>query len=54
MSYGLMLSPSLVYYTLLINILDFINVIFLFDVSVKGNTLRFGFAIQLLPSDLAN
>ena len=35
-------------------LLTFTNVIFLFDVPVKVNTSRFGSAIQLLPSDLAN
>ena len=36
------------------SLLTFTNVIFLFDVPVKVNTSRFGSAIQLLPSDLAN
>ena len=36
------------------SLLTFTNVIFLFDVPVKVNTSRFGSAIRLLPSDLAN
>ena len=36
------------------SLLTFTNVMFLFDFPVKVNTSRFGSAIQLLPSDLAN
>ena len=36
------------------SILAFTNVIFWFDVTVKGNTSGFGSAIQVLPSHLEN